>query len=477
MRSPADCEGMFDVLTYQKGGALLRMLEQYLGVERFRDGVSHYLRPHAYAQHRDERPVGRDRGDDRRAGAADHGLVDLAARLPARDGLASTATTARRSPSSGSRSTPTIRADPRSWAIPVHVAQRRLAVETRAARRATRPRARRSTDPTAPVVVNAGGHGFFRVAYDDELRARLDGEVLAALTPSSATTSSTTPGRRRRRPARRPPSCCAFLEGFAGERELRRVAGDRRSACAASAGSSTTTRPRVPGAGRAARRAGARRARRAGRRREPTSRQAARPAGRRARRARRRRRHPGSAAASGTTRRGGAELGRPRAGRRGHVGASPRPATTTTTSRCSAGFRTAPTPQEQLRHLYALAEFDDEALILRTCEFAMSGEVKTQNAPFLLRTCIANRRHGAPAWAFVRDHWDEANERFPTNTIVRMVDSVKLLNRPGVGRRRAGVLRRAPDRAGRQDARADPRASARQRRPARARADALAAAL
>ena len=32
---------------------------------------------------------------------------------------------------------------------------------------------------------------------------------------------------------------------------------------------------------------------------------------------------------------------------------------------------------------------------MRTCELAMSGEVKTQNAPFLLRACIANRRHGA----------------------------------------------------------------------------------
>ncbi|MDQ3738915.1 MAG: M1 family metallopeptidase, partial [Actinomycetota bacterium] len=38
--SPADCDGMFDVLTYQKGGALLRMLEQYLGADRFRRGVS-----------------------------------------------------------------------------------------------------------------------------------------------------------------------------------------------------------------------------------------------------------------------------------------------------------------------------------------------------------------------------------------------------------------------------------------------------
>jgi puromycin-sensitive aminopeptidase len=49
VRSPADCEGMFDVLTYQKGGALLRMLEQYLGAERFRQGVSHYLALHSYA--------------------------------------------------------------------------------------------------------------------------------------------------------------------------------------------------------------------------------------------------------------------------------------------------------------------------------------------------------------------------------------------------------------------------------------------
>jgi puromycin-sensitive aminopeptidase len=48
VHSPADCEGMFDVLTYQKGGALLRMLEQYLGEERFRLGVGHYLRTHAY---------------------------------------------------------------------------------------------------------------------------------------------------------------------------------------------------------------------------------------------------------------------------------------------------------------------------------------------------------------------------------------------------------------------------------------------
>ena len=69
----------------KRAAAFLRMLEQYLGTERFRDGVRRYLAAHRYAQHRDDRPVGRDRGG--RRGTADpraHGLVDLPGRAPAR---------------------------------------------------------------------------------------------------------------------------------------------------------------------------------------------------------------------------------------------------------------------------------------------------------------------------------------------------------------------------------------------------------
>ena len=47
--SPEDTRGMFDRLTYEKGAAVLRMLEQYLGPELFRDGIRHYLRKHSYA--------------------------------------------------------------------------------------------------------------------------------------------------------------------------------------------------------------------------------------------------------------------------------------------------------------------------------------------------------------------------------------------------------------------------------------------
>ncbi len=46
--SPDDASGMFDTLTYTKGGAVLRMLEQWLGPDRFRDGIRRYLTKHAY---------------------------------------------------------------------------------------------------------------------------------------------------------------------------------------------------------------------------------------------------------------------------------------------------------------------------------------------------------------------------------------------------------------------------------------------
>jgi len=46
--SPEEANAMFDSLTYEKGASVLRMLEQYLGEEAFRQGVSTYLKDHAY---------------------------------------------------------------------------------------------------------------------------------------------------------------------------------------------------------------------------------------------------------------------------------------------------------------------------------------------------------------------------------------------------------------------------------------------
>jgi puromycin-sensitive aminopeptidase len=47
--SPDDVRGMFDVLTYEKGGSVLRMLQLYLGEDVYREGIRRYLKKHSYA--------------------------------------------------------------------------------------------------------------------------------------------------------------------------------------------------------------------------------------------------------------------------------------------------------------------------------------------------------------------------------------------------------------------------------------------
>ena len=47
--SPDEANEMFDSLTYGKGSSVLRMIEQYLGEEVFRNGVGSYLRTHSYS--------------------------------------------------------------------------------------------------------------------------------------------------------------------------------------------------------------------------------------------------------------------------------------------------------------------------------------------------------------------------------------------------------------------------------------------
>jgi puromycin-sensitive aminopeptidase len=94
-------------------------------------------------------------------------------------------------------------------------------------------------------------------------------------------------------------------------------------------------------------------------------------------------------------------------------------------------YRNPRNPQEEVRYLYGLAGFRRPELFARALEMALS-EVRTQNAPFLLGLAIANRELGPVAWRFIEDHWDELTERFPDNTIPRMLDSASLLLEPTV---------------------------------------------
>lgn len=424
VRSPADSEGMFDVLTYQKGGALLRMLQQYLGEEAFRDGVRHYLATHAYGN--------TETGD--LWDAIEHVVVQRGGSEPVRAMMDSwiwqpgyplvTATI------DGNELVlrqqrfafdPDV-SDSTLWYVPVHV---RIGGEESVVMLEKDELRLPLADPATAVVVNANGHGFYRVGYSDDLLGRLTGPALASL--STVERYNLVDDAWNAVVAGRLPAAdlWAFLQGFSGERALpvwqaiaaalrglsRLVDGDALAALRA--GVADLARPALDDLGweRAADESDL-----TGKLRGLLVSLVAVLGGDEAVTARCAEvlRDPDAdpelvAAATNAVAAHGDEADY---------------------ERFLAGFRSATTPQEMLRNLYALAEFESPALHQRTLELAFSGEVKTQNAPFLLNRCIANRANGIAAWRFVREHWQQANEQFPVNTIVRMIDTVKLLNTP-----------------------------------------------
>jgi len=431
VRSPDDADGMFDVLTYQKGGALLRMLEQYLGPERFREGVNHYLDVHSYANTETNDlwdAIEATSGEPVRrimdswiwqpgyplvtASIVDGNLELTQRRFGFDDGVAD--------PSE----------DGQRWAIPVHI---RIGATTSTLLLDTASTSVPLDDAdgaSAPVVINAGGHGFYRVAYSDQLRSRLDAATIASLSTLERYNlvddawAAALAGRLSA------AELLEFLRAFESEREhpvwqaiaialrgLGRLFDDGPSRDEFQTRVRALATPALHDLG------------------EPDDHESdltsrlrgllvglvgvlGNDAGVQARC-----REWFDAAGNDPT----AIDPELTAAATSVVAAT---GDADTYERMRNRFLSASTPQEQLRHLYALAEFDDEELILATCELAFSSAVRSQNAPFLLRAAIANRRHGPAAWAFVRDRWDEAVDRFPSNTIVRMVDSIKLLSTP-----------------------------------------------
>jgi aminopeptidase N len=54
IETPAQIDEAFDVIAYEKGAAVLRMIESYVGPETFRAGINAYLQAHAYANVKSE---------------------------------------------------------------------------------------------------------------------------------------------------------------------------------------------------------------------------------------------------------------------------------------------------------------------------------------------------------------------------------------------------------------------------------------
>ncbi|MGH9083259.1 MAG: ERAP1-like C-terminal domain-containing protein, partial [Acidimicrobiales bacterium] len=89
-------------------------------------------------------------------------------------------------------------------------------------------------------------------------------------------------------------------------------------------------------------------------------------------------------------------------------------------------YRHPATPQEELRYLMALAAFPDVGLAERTFTLALK-EVRSQNAPYLVASLLANRVGGPAVWERVKAEWSRMLDRFPVNSHSRMLQGCRSL--------------------------------------------------
>jgi puromycin-sensitive aminopeptidase len=57
-------------------------------------------------------------------------------------------------------------------------------------------------------------------------------------------------------------------------------------------------------------------------------------------------------------------------------------------------------------------------------EMTLNGEVRTQNAPFLMHSLLANPVSRYEAWDFVRKNWEVMVQKYPDSALPRMCEAV-----------------------------------------------------
>jgi puromycin-sensitive aminopeptidase len=87
-------------------------------------------------------------------------------------------------------------------------------------------------------------------------------------------------------------------------------------------------------------------------------------------------------------------------------------------------FRQARTPQEEQRYLYALAGFRHPTFLQKTLDRALSGEIRSQDAPYVVRSMLAGVYGRGLAWEFVKTHWQTMARLYPPSAYRRMFEGV-----------------------------------------------------
>ncbi|MDF2458334.1 MAG: putative Peptidase rane alanine aminopeptidase [Nitrospira sp.] len=432
VRAPKDAEAMFDVLTYEKGASVLRMLEQHIGPTVFRDGVREYLRTHAYGN-ADTKDLWVSIGKASNQAVPD--LMDGWIFQPGYPLVTAELTQQSELVLSQQRFSYLPDPPPATWQVPVQLrVQRGAEAEVR---RVLLTDTRLSVNcpvDTQFILVNEGGHGFYRVRYGPHLLKRLLEAGLEKLAPIERLNlvndawATTVAGLM-------PLSEYLDLTGrFALERDKNVWAVlidsfsflNRIIEPADRAGLEAFVRSRV---GEAA------------------------------------------AAVGWTTRPAESDLARQLRGELigalGRLGNDP-----TTQARANelyaiarkdpaaidpnllpalvsilafigdaaryedflARFKTAVTPQEERRYLFSLAMFQQTALLDRTLAMTLNGEIRLQDAPFMISAVMSSVYGREQGWRFVKTNWDLMDRRFPKQGLRRMCGGITGFCKPELER-------------------------------------------
>jgi puromycin-sensitive aminopeptidase len=422
--APKDADAMFDVLTYEKGASVLRMLEQYLGPDVFREGVREYLRAHAYDNadtgdlwtalgHAAEQPVPEVmNGWIFKPGHPILNVTQNGDRLT----IEQQRFTYLAQPLTGSP----VDGD-QLWQVPVQMriiangnteVRRLLLIEKRV--QCTLPAGFES------VVLNEGGHGFYRVRYTPELLKRLMGATLTSLTAierfnvvNDAWASSV-----------------AGLMSMTDYLDLTaQFKHDRdKNIWEIILGSLQTLNRLLDGAHR------------------PKLEALVRD-----------RIGPVFAELGWTPKEGESELTKQLRGEiiralgtlgndhgvqqratelyadPGSVDPNVMPAIIATLAHVGDAaryrdyvqrYQHAATPQEERRYLYALAGFRPRELLQQTLTKSINGEIRTQDAPFIVRMVMTSVYGRELAWDFVKKEWETMDRLYPKNGLRRMCEGI-----------------------------------------------------
>jgi puromycin-sensitive aminopeptidase len=93
-------------------------------------------------------------------------------------------------------------------------------------------------------------------------------------------------------------------------------------------------------------------------------------------------------------------------------------------------FRTAKTPQEEQRYLFSLAGFRSPELIQRTLASTINGDFRTQDAPFVMRSLLTSIHARYSAWKFLELNFSKMNTLYPLSGFRRMCQGLVGLAKP-----------------------------------------------